>query len=210
MSAPGYRRQQKQRDVLNALVLGMCIAPLILGNPFFDTAARADTTSIAFPGRKCAVASRQTTENNMVCVNVGKNAIECHGNVRVYLETWSCSAPGPGIRCTAISFPGNYVEYTAGGAKISGTSTLEIAKCLGWDAGLGPCIVSLMALIAGVLLTPATGGTSVVLISMGAAGAASTIASCAASAYLLFCNSGCCFMKCTPGRGEPFGVRPWC
>jgi hypothetical protein len=207
MSASVYQPQSKQSDVLNAIVLGMCIAPLILGNPFFEKAAWGDTTGTSFPGRQCAVASRETTENKMVCVNVGKNAVECHGTVRVYLQTWSCSRPGPGIRCTAISFPGNYVEYAADGATISGASTGEIAKCLGWDAGTISCILSLVSLIGGVLLTTTSAGASVVLIRIGAAG---TLIGCAATAYTIFCNSGCCFMKCLPGRGESIGVRPWC
>lgn len=207
MSAPGYRRQPKQRDVLNPIVLGMCIAPLILGNPFFEKAAWGDTTGTSFPDRQCAVASAKFTVDNMTCLNVGTNAIKCDGYVRVFLPTWSCGKPAAGIRCYAISSSPNYVEYSAGGAAITEKSTAEIAICLGWDLSTASCILSLISMIGGIALGPAGSVITVALVWTGAAG---TAAGCLKTAYDLFCNSGCCFLKCRPGEGKPFGVRPWC
>ena len=192
-----------------AALLAACITPLILGNPFFVSVAVADTTSNITWGRKCAQTASAYTVNDMHCVNAGNQSIQCSGVVRVYFAKYGCADVVPGNGCYAISYPGNYTLYEASGAAVTNRSTIEIAYCLGWDLSTATCILGLLGLIAGFVVSAPVGGAVLTTVLING-GSVATLASCAKSAYDLWCKSGCCFLDCRPGVGEIYGIRPWC
>ena len=202
------------REILNALVMGMCIVPIILGNPFFQTVARGDPVSSRIQDRLCAVARPQYTAKttNIICANSGANTVICAGTIRVYNETRSCGGkPAPGYICMPVELQGDFVEYPGTEARTTEKSTAEIALCLGWSMSAGSCIISLMALIGGIVITPMAAGVAVFTTYIGALNAGNTVVRCGPVLYNVWCNSGCCFLNCLPGRfGTPQGVRPSC
>ncbi|MEI7861986.1 MAG: hypothetical protein WCJ21_05120 [Planctomycetota bacterium] len=200
-------------DVWNAIVKGMCIAPMILGSPFFQTAAHGDPVATRIENRSCAAAGAQYTASGGIgCFNNGANSIKCVGATRVYSGTRNCGAkPAPGIICVAIEIPEDYVEYPAAGAKIANKSAAEIALCLGWDQGGALCVVSAATLITGLMFNPVTAVVTIITTWTGLINPATVVVGCGKLMYDLYCNSGCCFMKCLPcNNGKSVGVRRWC